>query len=81
MTDAKLSPRETQVLQGMAEGLTLEFIAFQLGISVRTVKYYTQSLKRKLDAPSNACAVARAMQLGIIQVFYFEITASATSSG
>ena len=61
-----LSPRETEVLQGIAKGQNLEYIAFQLGISARTVKYYTQEIKRKLDAPSNACAVAKGMALGII---------------
>ena len=75
-----LSPRETEVLQGIANGLTLEYIAFQLGISTRTVKYYTQSLKRKLDAPSNACAVARAMGQGLITVLIFEVESPVTSS-
>ena len=61
-----LSPRETEVLQGIANGQNLEYIAFQLGISVRTVKYYTQEIKRKLDAPSNACAVAKGITQGMI---------------
>ena len=75
-----LSPRETEVLQGIANGLTLEYIAFQLGISTRTVKYYTQEIKRKLNAPSNACAVARAMGQGLITVFIFEVESPVTSS-
>jgi DNA-binding NarL/FixJ family response regulator len=76
----QLSPRETEVLQGIANGLTLEYIAFQLGISTRTVKYYTQEIKRKLDAPSNACAVARAMGQGMITVFVFEVESPVTTS-
>jgi len=45
---AALTPREREVLQGIAEGRTNKEIAQALGLSSRTVESYRESLMRKL---------------------------------
>ena len=63
-----LSPREKQVMQMIADGLTVEFIAYQLGITSGVVRLYTSQVRHKLDAQCTTAAVAKCVQLGIIHV-------------
>jgi two-component system, NarL family, response regulator YdfI len=58
-----LSPRETEVLGMLAEGLSNKAIAFRLDISEHTVKFHVTSIMAKLDAGSRTEAVT----LGIRQ--------------
>lgn len=55
-----LTPREAQVLDAIADGLTNKAIARRLGISLHTVKFHVESLFRKLGAGTRAEAVAKA---------------------
>ena len=61
-----LTPRELEVLQAMARGLTNRQIALRLRISEHTVKFHAGAVLGKLDARSRAEAVARAMRAGWI---------------
>jgi DNA-binding NarL/FixJ family response regulator len=61
-----LTPRELEVLQLMAEGLTNRGIAFQLGISEYTVKFHVNAILIKLDAQSRTEASVKAARLGLI---------------
>jgi DNA-binding NarL/FixJ family response regulator len=61
-----LTPRETEVLQLLADGLTNKAIAQRLGISDHTVKFHVNAILGKLDAQSRTEAVVRATQLGLI---------------
>lgn len=61
-----LTPREEEVLQYLAEGLTNKAIAQQLAISDHTVKFHVNAILRKLQAQSRTEAVVRATQLGLI---------------
>ncbi len=61
-----LTGRESQVLQGVAEGLPNKQIAQRLAISERTVKFHLASVFRKLDAENRAQAVAVAAQRGLL---------------
>jgi DNA-binding NarL/FixJ family response regulator len=66
VADAELTPRELEVLQLLAEGLTQAQIASQLVISPRTVGTHIQNLLGKLDVHSRAQAVALAHRLGLV---------------
>jgi two-component system, NarL family, nitrate/nitrite response regulator NarL len=63
-----LTPREVEVLQLMARGLTNRQIARRLEISEHTVKFHAGAVLGKLNARSRAEAVARAIGLGWILV-------------
>ena len=52
-----LSPREAEVLDAMADGLSNKEIGAALGISPRTVEIHRASLLSKLDARSSAQAL------------------------
>ena len=49
---ASLSPRETDVLNGLVAGKANKVIAFDLGISPRTVEIYRANLMDKMEARS-----------------------------
>jgi pSer/pThr/pTyr-binding forkhead associated (FHA) protein len=57
-----LSPRQREVLQGMAEGLTNSQIGEKLGVTERTVKAYAQELYDRLGVHNRAGAVARGIE-------------------
>jgi two-component system, NarL family, nitrate/nitrite response regulator NarL len=63
-----LTPRELEVLQLMARGLTNRQIAGRLRISEHTVKFHAGAVLGKMNARSRAEAVARAIGLGWILV-------------
>jgi DNA-binding NarL/FixJ family response regulator len=65
--DAELTPRELEVLQLLAEGLTQPQIARHLVISPRTVGTHIQNLLGKLDVHSRAQAVALAHRMGLVR--------------
>ncbi|MBW3576333.1 MAG: LuxR C-terminal-related transcriptional regulator [Actinobacteria bacterium] len=67
-TGPHLSPRQQQVLELMAEGMTNNEIGEQLGVTERTVKAYAQELYDKLGVRNRAGAVAEAAKLGILEV-------------
>ena len=56
-----LSPRERQVVEGMADGLTNKEIAAKLGLSTHTTDGYTRSIYEKLHVRSRSGAVAKAI--------------------
>lgn len=65
-TGPHLSPRQQQVLELMAEGMTNAEIGDQLGVTERTVKAYAQELYDKLGVRNRAGAVAEAAKLGML---------------
>jgi DNA-binding NarL/FixJ family response regulator len=64
--EAELTPRELEVLQLLAEGLTQTEIARQLVISPRTVGTHIQNLLGKLGVHSRAQAVALAHRMDFV---------------
>ena len=58
-----LTPRETEVLQLVARGLTNREIADELVISVKTASVHVSHILRKLDAPNRLEAAAIADRL------------------
>ncbi len=65
-TGPHLSPRQQQVLELMAQGMTNSEIGDQLGVTERTVKAYAQELYDKLGVRNRAGAVAEAAKLGLL---------------
>lgn len=61
-----LTPRELEVLRGLAEGLSNKQIARQLAISEHTVKFHVNAILGKLGAQSRTEAVVRATRAGLI---------------
>jgi len=61
-----LTPRETEVLELLAEGLPNKAIASRLGISDQTVKFHVSSICGKLGALNRTDAVRRAVRRGLI---------------
>jgi DNA-binding CsgD family transcriptional regulator len=63
---APLTPREEELLQLAAEGLSGPDIAQQLFLSPGTVKTHFQNIYDKLAVHERAAAVARGLRLGLI---------------
>jgi two-component system nitrate/nitrite response regulator NarL len=61
-----LTPREQEVLQLLAEGLSNKVIARRLGISEHTVKFHVNTILGKLGAQSRTEAVTRAIRMGLL---------------
>lgn len=61
-----LTPRETEVLELVAEGLPNKAIAERLGISDQTVKFHVASICGKLGANNRTDAVRRAVERGLV---------------
>ncbi len=61
-----LTPRELEVLQLAAEGLSGPSIAAQLVVSPMTIKTHFSNLYEKLGVSGRAAAVAKGMRIGLI---------------
>ena len=62
----KLSPRERDVLQGLVAGNPNKTIAFDLGISPRTVEIYRANVMTKMEASSLSDLVRMAIVSGMM---------------
>ena len=65
---AVISAREEEVIQLVADGMSLPEVAGALYISVKTVKNHLASIYAKLDARDRTQAVLRAVRMGIIRL-------------
>ena len=61
-----LTPREIEVLQLIADGLSNKSIAGRLGISDQTVKFHVSSIYGKLGAANRTDAVRLAVRRGLL---------------
>ena len=62
----RLTPREIEVLELVAEGRSNRAIAERLGISDQTVKFHLASISGKLGAANRTDAVRRGVRAGLI---------------
>jgi len=62
---SELTPRETEILGLLAEGLSNKGIARNLGISDGTVKLHVKAILRKLEVHSRVEAAVMAVQQGL----------------
>jgi DNA-binding NarL/FixJ family response regulator len=63
-----LTPRETQVLELVADGLSNKAIAVALGVSDETVKFHLAAIFGKLGASNRTDAVRRAVRHGLVTI-------------
>jgi DNA-binding CsgD family transcriptional regulator len=63
-----LTPREQDVLDLLAQGLSNRQMAARLGISEHTVKFHIASIYGKLGVSGRAAAVRRALRRGLITI-------------
>ncbi|MEM6927509.1 MAG: response regulator transcription factor [Myxococcota bacterium] len=63
-----LTPRETEVLEHLAEGRSNREIALALDISPHTAKFHVDRILLKLDASGRTDAVVRAVRLGLLRL-------------
>lgn len=66
LEELRISKRELEVLQLMAEGLSNQQIAERLFVSLNTIKTHTSNLFEKLDAGRRTQAIEKAKRLGLI---------------
>jgi DNA-binding NarL/FixJ family response regulator len=64
----KLTPRQREVLQLVAEGRTMKEIASILNISVRTVESHKYEMMEALHVQTNAELVQYAIKIGLVSV-------------
>ncbi|HZK17191.1 MAG TPA: LuxR C-terminal-related transcriptional regulator [Anaerolineaceae bacterium] len=62
-----LSPKEIQMLQALCSGQTADEAAFNLRVSVRTIRKRTSILRLKLNAKTIPELLAKATALGIVK--------------
>lgn len=62
-----LTPRELEVLQAVAEGLSNKEVSTKLGISVKTAENHRHNLMSKLKARNSADLTREAYRLGLIR--------------
>lgn len=63
-----VSEREAQVLQSLADGLTIPAIAARLGLSQHTVRNHLRGAMAKLDVHTSLDAVVHAARAGLIDL-------------
>ncbi|HXW91186.1 MAG TPA: response regulator transcription factor [Terriglobales bacterium] len=68
----RITPREREVVQLLAEGKTSKEVAVALNLSVKTAETHRTNLMRKLDLHSVADLTLYAVRNGIVQVFQQE---------
>ena len=66
---SRLTPREREVVQLLAEGKTSKEVAVALNLSVKTAETHRTNIMRKLDLHSVADLTLYALRNGIAQVF------------
>lgn len=61
-----LAPREREVLQHIAQGLSYQEVAEEMGVSLSTIQTYVRGLYRKLEVHNRVAAVNRAREAGML---------------
>jgi DNA-binding NarL/FixJ family response regulator len=68
LNTAKLTPREIDILWGIAKGFSYAEIADHLGLSRQTVPGHIKNIYRKLEVHTRGEAVFEALQQGLIRL-------------
>jgi DNA-binding NarL/FixJ family response regulator len=65
---ASLTPRQTEILQLLAEGRSAKEIAYDLGISARTVEFHKYRLMEHLNLMNSAELIHFAIKHGVVAI-------------
>jgi len=65
--EGHLTPRETEILQLIADGSSGVDVAAQLGLATNTVAQHLAAVRRKFGVRSSAAAVAEARAAGLLR--------------
>lgn len=65
---AKMTPREREVLQSLAEGLSAKEVAQRLNMAPKTVECHIERARLKTNAKNRLQMVVIALRSGLIQV-------------
>ena len=68
LNTARLTPREIDILWGIAKGFSYADIAEHLGLSRQTVPGHIKNIYRKLEVNTRGEAVFEALQQGLIRL-------------
>jgi DNA-binding NarL/FixJ family response regulator len=68
LPEERLTPREQEILELVAQGQSNRRIAATLGISEHTVKFHLASIYGKLGASTRTEAVRRGLRRGLIEI-------------
>jgi len=63
----QLTPKETQILNFLAEGLSNQALSVELNVSESTIRTHLRNINAKLEVNSRMQAVAKARQLGLLK--------------
>ncbi len=63
---ALLSPRQTEILKSIANGRTTKQIAFDLGVSIKTIETHRAQVMERLDIHDLAGLVRFAVRVGLV---------------
>ena len=64
--DKKLTPRQIDVIKGIAKGLPNKLIAYELGLTEGTVKVHMTVILKTLGVTNRTAAVMEAVKRGYI---------------
>lgn len=67
MTEARVTPREKEILLWLSEGKTTDIICEILSVSYHTVETHKQTMMNRFGAANVTSLVAAALRQGIIQ--------------
>ncbi len=63
--DVQLTPRQRQVVEGFAAGLTTKEVAVRIGRSVKTVEYHREKVYKRIKANNIVAMVKYALRNGL----------------
>jgi len=64
--DFKLTPREQETLQHMAQGHSYDTVAALMGVAVSTIQWNVRNIYRKLNVHSQVQAISKAKDFNLI---------------
>lgn len=65
---ARITPKQTEVLLYLRQGLQNKEIAQKMGVSLAAVKQHLRGLYQRLHVNSRLCALIKAQELGLIEL-------------